>query len=256
MLGFMAGIDARVEEQEAMYEELDNFDHKLGLYEDYKLLDEHEEPPPPPAERAALRERRVLERSMATSDPAAARAARAPRPRSATSHRMETCCMRRVPQPRPMSALEGGRTVYDAMLESKQYQEALAMYQTVHASHARLVERMREEKKRAHMARVQTRRAELRDTLHARQATARQAALSRQEFFPLRQTQRAARVKREEAAHARERAAFIRFEGKHGTAEEKARARRERQEPDWLEERRGARCLPDVVVSAKYEYEK
>ena len=99
--------------------------------------------------------------------------------------------MRRVPQPRPMSALEGGRTVYDAMLESKQYQEALAMYQTVHASHARLVERMREEKKRTHMARVQTRRAELRDTLHARQATARQAALSRQEFFPLRQTQRA-----------------------------------------------------------------
>ena len=68
--------------------------------------------------------------------------------------------------------------------------------------------------------------------------------------------QRAARVKREDAAHARERAAFIRFEGKHGTAEEKARARRERQEPDWLEERRGARCLPDVVVSAKYEYEK
>ena len=57
-------------------------------------------------------------------------------------------------------------------------------------------------------------------------------------------------------AHARERAAFIRFEGKHGTAEEKARARRERQEPDWLEERREARCLPDVVVSAKYEYEK
>ena len=46
MLGFMAGIDARVEEQEAMYEELDNFDHKLGLYEDYKLLDDHEEPPP------------------------------------------------------------------------------------------------------------------------------------------------------------------------------------------------------------------
>ena len=63
-------------------------------------------------------------------------------------------------------------------------------------------------------------------------------------------------ARREEAAHARERAAFIRFEGKHGTAEEKARARRERQEPDWLEERRGARCLPDVVVSAKYEYEK
>ena len=75
-----------------------------------------------------------------------------------------------------MSALEGGRTVYDAMLESKQYQEALAMYQTVHASHARLVERMREEKKRTHMARVQTRRAELRDTLHARQATAERAA--------------------------------------------------------------------------------
>ena len=66
MLGFMAGIDARVEEQEAMYEELDNFDHKLGLYEDYALLDEQKEPPPPPAERAALRERRVLERSMAT----------------------------------------------------------------------------------------------------------------------------------------------------------------------------------------------
>ena len=46
MLGFMAGIDARVEEQEAMYEELDNFDHKLGIYEDYALLDDHEEPPP------------------------------------------------------------------------------------------------------------------------------------------------------------------------------------------------------------------
>ena len=43
MLGFMAGIDARVEEQEAMYEELDNFDHKLGLYEDYALLDDRSE---------------------------------------------------------------------------------------------------------------------------------------------------------------------------------------------------------------------
>ena len=162
----------------------------------------------------------------------------------------------RAPQPRPMSALEGGRTVYDAMLESKQYQEALAMYQTVHASHARLVERMRDEKKRAHMARVQTRRAELRDTLHARQATARQAALSRQEFFPLRQTQRAARVKREEAAHARARGVHpIRGQARHRRGEGEG-ARRERQEPDWLEERRGARCLPDVVVSAKYEYEK
>ena len=54
MLGFMAGIDARVEEQEAMYEELDNFDHKLGLYEDYALLDEHEEPQPPTEQHTEL----------------------------------------------------------------------------------------------------------------------------------------------------------------------------------------------------------